>query len=412
MATTTSPHPTQTEPPAPPRWRLNGLPAVLLVALAAAVAQSFGRFTIGAVLPAIRGDLDLSNTVAGSLATANVGAYLLGTLLLATVASRFRLLAVMRVGVSLVVAGLLLAAVSTGPVTLAGAMVIMGLGGALTWIPAPMVATAALAPERRGRAISMLSSGMGIGIVFSSQLARVIRADQGDEGWQQVYLVLGLIGAAVMAGVWLLLTHRQPRPSGNSGLGGFGVLRTMRGWLPYTIAYTAFGFMYLLVMAFLTTKLEDDDGWTSSEASLAFTVLGIAIIFGGPLFVALTERTSARFALTVAFALWTISTTVLLAGRTVPGLIAAAVAGLLFAAIPTMLTVYVVNNTTSDDYGPTFAAATFAFGVAQMISPQFGGWLADVSGSFTPVFLLSIGLAVIGLVAVLNLPDRAVDSPG
>ena len=85
--------------------------------------------------------------------------------------------------------------------------------------------------------------------------------------------------------------------------------------------------------------------------------------------------------------------------------------GLLFSAMPTLFTVYVVNNTTAEDHGPSFAAATFAFGVAQMISPQVGGSLADATGSFTPVFLLSAGLALVGLAAVLRLPRNETE-PG
>lgn len=384
---------------------------MVLVALTAAVAQSFGRFTLGVVLPAVRDDLGLSNTVAGSLATVNVGAYLAGTLLVASVASRFRLLAVMRTGMTLVVGGLLLAALSTGPYLLAGALLVMGVGGALTWIPAPIVAAAALDPRRRGLAVGMLASGMGVGVVFSGQLAGFVRSTMGDDSWRRVYLVQGLIGVVVVSSAWLLLSHHQDRRSTSSGIGGFSVLRRMTGWVPFTVAYTAFGFMYLLVLAFLTTKLEDDNGWSSSRASLAFTLLGVAIMFGGPLFVTLADRAGPRLALAVAFGAWMLSTTALLPGWTVPTMAAAIATGLLFAAVPTLLTVYVVDNSSAEDYGPTFAAATFAFGVAQMVSPQLGGYLADVVGSFTPVFALSAGLAGIGLAAVLRLPGRGGAGP-
>ena len=386
------------------RRRLSGLPAVVLVAMTAAVAQSFGRFTFGVLLPAIRDDLGLSNTVAGSLATVNVGAYLAGTLLVASVASRFRLLMVMRTGMVLSVVGLLLAAVSPGVEVLAAGLFVMGFGGAMTWIPAPVVAAAALAPKRQGLAIGMLASGMGAGVVFSGQLAGFVRSTMGDDSWRTVYLVQGVIGTVIVVAAWLLLTHHQGRPSSRSGLGGFSVLRRMRGWLPFTVAYTAFGLMYLLVLAFLTTKLEDDNGWTSSQASLAFTLLGVAMLFGGPLFVSLADRIGPRVALAVAFGGWMATTLTLLPGWTVPTLAASAGAGLLFTAMPTMLTVYVVSNTSPEDYGPSFAAATFAFGVAQMISPQLGGVIADAAGSFTPVFLLSAGLAAIGLASVLQLP--------
>jgi len=385
---------------------LTGLAAVVLVALTAAVAQAFGRFTFGVLLPAIRDDLSLSNTVAGSLATVNVAGYLAGTLIVASASSRFRLLVVMRAGMLLAVSGLSLAALSTGPLVLAAGLLLMGLGGALTWIPAPVVAAAALAPERRAFAIGILASGMGVGVVFSGQLAGFVRSTMGDSSWRTVYAVQSLIGVVVVAMAWLLLSHRQDQPSTKAGLGGFSVLRRMPGWLPFTVAFTAFGLMYLLVVAFLTTRLEDDSGWTSSRASLAFTILGVAMIFGGPLVIALTERIGPRLTIAFAFGAWAVAATTILSGWSAPTLIAAAVTGLLFSALPTLFTLYVVNNTTAQDYGPSFAAATFAFGVAQMVSPQLGGYLADLAGSFTPVFLLSASLAMVGLAAVLRLPSK------
>lgn len=384
--------------------KLNGIAAVVLVALTAAVAQSFGRFTLGVLLPAIRDDLGLSNTVAGSLATVNVGAYLAGTLLVATIASRIRLLSVMRTGMALSVTGLLIAALSVGSIMLAAGLLVMGLGGAMTWIPAPVVAAGALGPERRGLAVGMLASGMGAGVVFSSQLAGFVRSTMGDDSWRTVYLVQTIIGLLVVVSASLLLPNPHDRPSSRSGLGGFNVLRRMRGWLPFTTAYTAFGFMYLLVLAFLTTKLEDDNGWTSSRASLAFTLLGVAMIFGGPLTITIAARRGPRLTLAAAFGAWIVSTTILLPGWTLPTFAASIATGILFTSMPTLLTVYVISNTTAEDYGPAFAAGTFAFGVAQMVSPQLGGFVADAAGSFTPVFLLSAGLAAIGLASSLRLP--------
>jgi MFS family permease len=65
---------------------------------------------------------------------------------------------------------------------------------------------------------------------------------------------------------------------------------------------------------------------------------------------------------------------------------------------------YVVENTTTKDYGASFAAATLVFGIAQTISPPIGGWIADTAGSFTLVFLLSAATSLVGLVATLRLP--------
>ena len=161
-----------------------------------------------------------------------------------------------------------------------------------------------------------------------------------------------------------------------------------------------------LVTSFLTARLEEDSGWTSSQASLAFTLVGAAMIFGGPLFISLYDRIGARWTLAMSFVGWAIVTTLILPGWFVPTILLSVAVGLLFAAMPTVLTVYVVDNTAADDYGPAFAATTFCFGIAQMISPQLGGFIADTAGSFAPVFLLSASLAVVGMFASLGLPRR------
>lgn len=394
------------------RRSLSGLAAVGLVAVTAAVAQAFGRLTYGVLLPAIRDDLGLSNTVAGSLATVNVAAYLVGTLVVATATTKFRLLGVMRVGMIVAVAGLSMAAVAPGAAVLGAGLFLMGLGGALTWIPAPAIAADAMAPHKRPFAIGVLGSGIGLGVLFTGQLAGFVRSTMGDASWRTVYVVQALIGVAVATAALLFIGHHQDRPSAKAGVGGLAALRRMRGWLPLTCAYTAFGLKYLLVIAFLTTRLEDDSGWTSSQASLAFSLFGVAVIFGGPLFIAVTGRVGPRLAMGLAFASWAIVTLIILPGWIAPTLVASVALGLLFAGMPIMFTLYFVSNTTTEDYGPSFAVATLAFGVAQMVSPQLGGSIADAAGSFTPVFILSAVLAVIGLAAALGLPRDGRPAPG
>ena len=389
------------------RRRLMGAAAVILMALLAAIAQSFGRFTYGVLLPAVRDDLGLSNTVAGSLATVNMAAYLLGTLVVAAASSRYRLLSVMRVGLVLAIIGQALATIAPGAAVLGIGLFTQVLGGALTWIPAPVVTADAIAPERRGLAVGFLGAGMGFGVVFAGQLASFVRSTMGDASWRNVYFVQLIIGAIVAAGVLLFIGHRQERLASRTGLGGFSALRRMPGWVPLVGAFVTFGLLYLMVIAFLTTRLEDDSGWTSSQAALAFTLVGLAMIFGGPLFIAISERIGPRPTLAMSFAGWAVVTTLILPGWFVPTIVLSVAIGVLFAAMPTVLTVYVVNNTTTDDYGPAFSATTFCFGVAQMISPQLGGFIADAAGSFTPVFLLSAALGVVGMFASLGLPRRA-----
>ncbi len=385
-----------------------GWAVVVIIALAAAVGQSFGRFSFGVLLPAIRDDLGITNTLAGLLGATNVGAYLLGTLAVAWATSRYRLINVMRVGLVLATLGLLIAGASQGPWVLAAGLFIAGIGGACLWIPAPVIAADAMPAHRRPVAVAMMSSGIGLGIVFVSVLSGGLRSTQGDGAWSSVYQIQFGIGVLLLVLTLLLVRHQQAAPVRGSGIGGFAALQRMPGWLPLLVAYSAFGFMYLLVMGFLTTRLEDDNGWSTDDASLAFSLMGLAMIFGGPLLTALAQRLGVRLTLAVAFGLWPVLVGVVLTGQLTLTLMACVGLGLLFAALPTLVTLFVVQNTSAQDYGPSFAAATLSFGIAQTIAPPIGGLIADQTGTFLLVFILSGMVSLVGMAASLRLPESPI----
>ena len=386
----------------------SGWVIVMIIALAAAVGQSFGRFSYGVLLPAIRDDLGITNTLAGLLGATNVGAYLLGTLAVAWATSRYRLINVMRVGLVLATLGLLIAGATKGPWVLAAGLFIAGIGGAFLWIPAPVIAADAMPAHRRPVAVAMMSSGIGLGIVFVSVLSGGLRSTQGDGAWSSVYQIQFAIGLLLLVLTLLLVRHQQAAPAGGSGIGGFAALQRMPGWLPLLVAYSAFGFMYLLVMGFLTTRLEDDNGWSTDDASLAFSLMGLAMIFGGPLLTAIAQRLGVRLTLAVAFGLWPVLVGVVLTGQLTLTLMACVGLGLLFAALPTLVTLFVVQNTSAQDYGPSFAAATLSFGIAQTIAPPIGGLIADQTGTFLLVFILSGIVSLVGMAASLRLPESLV----
>ena len=94
----------------------------------------------------------------------------------------------------------------------------------------------------------------------------------------------------------------------------------------------------------------------------------------------------------------------ILPGWILPTLASSVVLGMIFASIPVSLTMYFVETASAEDYGPGFSAATLAFGVAQMVSPQIGGVLADWTSTFLWVLLLSAACALLGIVGALRLP--------
>jgi len=399
----------------------------------ACVAQSFGRFTYGVVLPAVRDDLLGSNVAAGLLGTLNVTAYLAGTVVVASVSTRIALVTLIRIGLGLSTSGLLFASIATNAIMLVCALVAMGLGGAAIWIPSPRVASAVLPPQRRGLAAGLVGTGIGIGMVFAGRLSDALRHGQGDESWRDVYRVEGLIGVGVLVAALALLRHRElaapiepatvrddasafqpvaPPASVHArgvragvGIGGFAALRRIHGWLALTLAYAAFGFMYLLVFAFLVARLEDDAGFSADRASAMFSIVGAAAIFGGILLGPLSDRIGRRPTMIGAFLAFGVSALAILPGGETWVLLGSIGVGLTFSGLPAVIAAYVVDATDAATYAPAYSAATIAFGVAQMSAPQVGGLIADWQGSFTLVFVLSGTVAAAGALLSSRLPD-------
>ncbi len=182
---------------------------ILLVALASAVAQAFGRFSYALLLPAINRDLLDSYAVAGLVATANVTAYLLGT--------RGRQHAVPpgsagradpgRPGLER--GGPRTAHPCRGAAELSIGLTLTGVGGAFIWVPAPGLAGSVVRPSRRGAAIGIAGSGIGGGIVFASALTWGLQAQGGDASWRTVYQVETAIALVALVLCLLLL---RPAP--------------------------------------------------------------------------------------------------------------------------------------------------------------------------------------------------------
>ncbi|MGA9277916.1 MFS transporter [Ilumatobacter sp.] len=379
---------------------------IALVMAATCVAQAFGRFTWGVVLPDARDDLlGGSNSLAGFFGTLNVAAYLVGTLAVSWASSRVTLVGLVRIGLVISTAALGLASIAPSGPVLALALIAMGIGGAVIWIPVPAIAARSLPPNRSGLAVGFVGSGVGLGIVFAGQMAGYLeRRGDGASFWQTLYRIEFAIALVVLLGTFLFLRSQGDRPSGAGGFGGITALRSVRGWVPAVIAYAAFGFAYILVIGFLVARLEDDSGFSSSAAAHMFSLVGAATVIGGLSLGRLSDRIGRRFTLTSTFVVFGLCALLVLTGRQPWVAFAAFGIGLMFSGMPSLIIAHIVDNTTVDTYGPAFSAATLAFGVTQMISPQIGGAIADGLGSFTWVFVLSAAVSFIGAAFASRLP--------
>ncbi len=371
---------------------------LLVVPLAAMIAQSFGRFTYAVVLPALRDDLNISYTLAGSFGTVNLVAYLFGSAAVAWAATRFALIVMIKGGLLASVGGLFLLGWSPNLGVLFAGMVITGLAGAFIWIPAPGVVAATAGPERRGLAIGLVGSGLGFGLVVTGLLVRT----QIGGGWRSIYRTEAMFGVVVLVAAFVILRYRTGASASRPSL---DAIRTVPGWIPLVASYGTYGLSISLFVNFLVARLQEDAGFPAEAAALAFSVLGVASIFGGPLFGPFSDRFGRSLAMQVGFVGMAASAILALVHSQPWPLVAATMFGLSFTGVPTALAAHLSDHLEQSAFGAAFGVITLSFGAGQLLAPQLGGWLSDASGSFTSVFLVSTVAALVGLVFAYNVPS-------
>ncbi len=381
------------------RWGVVGI-----VVLATMVSQGFGRFTYALVLPAVQEDLAISYTLAGALGTANLIAYLGGTAWVAVAAGRMPLDRMMRVGIAAATIGLVGMWWSPNLAMLTAAMVLTGLAGAWIWIPAPGVAASLVSPERRGLAIGAAGTGIGTGFVLAGWAARSFSG-----GWRTIYGAEVIIAIITLVLAWTLLRTgttdvADRRPS-------LDTLRAVPGWRWLVAAYGAFGLSMSLFVNFLVARLEEDAGFSGDAAATVFAAFGVATIFGGPILGPLSDRIGRTRAMTIGFVAMAGAALLALVGVAPWPTVAAVAFGLAFAGVPTSLAARLSDHLSVQQFGAAFGTITLAFGVAQMVGPQLGGFIGDQTGSFTLVFVVSCVVAVLGAVASGGAGSRPGDPP-
>ena len=375
-----------------------------VLVVAAAVAQGFGRFGYALLLPALNADLVHSYAVAGLLGTLNLTAYLAGTLLVSLTAGRLAPAASVRLGLLLTTAGLSVLAIAPSVPVLVAGMVVSGFGGAMIWVPAPGIAGSAVRVSRRGLAIGVTGSGVGVGVMASSGLTAVVHAVAGPGAWRPVYGIEAVLSALVAAAAWRWL---RPRTAPVSGPVRISALRAVPSWIGSTLSYGGYGLAIAIYMTFLVAAYEEDAGFGTGHASAVFALAGVCITAGGVLLGRWSDSVGRRAAMTWAYLGMTAAILLVPVGAEPWAVLSAVVFGLAMSGTPAVLAAHLADFLDPRQFAAAFGAVTLVFGLAQLVGPQLGGWIADRTGSFSIAFLVAAGAALGAAVASATLPRRA-----
>lgn len=382
-------------------------PALLAMA-AASVSQGLVRFTYPFVLPAMTDDLLGGYGAAGLLGAANLGAYLLGVLVMTAGPRRWHDVRAVRAGLALCTLGLALVAVAPSVAVAAIGLAVGGFCSAAVWIPLPSLVAAGTPPPRRGVAYGLLTAGVGLAILGVGGVTSLLQRVFGEGAWRPVWVVAAGVGAVVSVVVTVgLRPARVPATVGQwpeatvrpSAAAAAGVVRLC-------VSYGLYGIGFSVYTGFLVAALQDGAGLSAPAATSAFALLGVCSVFGGVVVGRISDLVTRRTALAGAMLL---TGGIALAVPLTRGAVAVAtvaVYGLLMTGVGAVLAAYLGDALPPRDVGTAFGAATLAFGAGQFLAPPVGGWLADTTGSFTATYVAAAVCGIAGGAVALALPFR------
>lgn len=258
-------------------------------------------FVITGLLPIIAADLHISLAGTGLLVTVYALTYAAGSPILAVVFNNIDRKRATVLALVFFIAGNLAAAAAAGLATLVVARMVMAVAAGLAIPTANAVAIALAPPEKRGRAIAVVSSGMTVATVLGVPLGTMV----GDSfGWHATFLLVALLGVIALAGLVFALPRGLPRSAATLAqrlavARDGAVLRTLA-------ATTVWAASIFTVFTYIAVALHDV-GLAASGVSFALLVFGIAAAIGNTAGGRLVDRFGSRPVAGIALALLTVA---------------------------------------------------------------------------------------------------------
>ena len=383
-------------------------------------AHGFGRMSYTLILPAMKDGLHFSYTELGLLGTGNFIGYLLMAIVGGFLSARFGPRIVITLALVLMGGTMILTGLAESFGFAFGARLLTGLGNGAAFVPAMALGSAWFAVERRGFATGIVSGGIGGGTMIAGLVVPLILGAYGTEGWRFAWFYLG-VAVLVIACVAGLVIRNRPENIGlrqigvktNAGNGpakptgaalDWGRIYKMKPLWYLGTVYFLYGFSYIIYMTFFAAYLCREMGVSSSEAGRLWALVGGLSIFCGVIWGGLSDKLGRARGAAFAYVALALSYAIFALFQVKLGFyLSAIVFGLTAWSIPTIMAA-----TAGDYVGPRLAPAglgfvTLFFGIGQALGPWIGGYLADVTKSFSGPFLVACAVSIIGAVMSLGL---------
>lgn len=375
-----------------------------------------GAFLVGkasAVLPLLRGELELSLLQAGLVVSMFSLIAAAGGVMFGALADRFGYVRMGLTGMGLAVAGGLSGAFVNSAELLLATRIAEGAGFFLATVsmPALMLRTASGADRQKVMGFwgSYMPAGTAIMMLCGGLLADHI-------GWRGVWiLTAGLIFLAMLA-VGAAARSRPERPPPSLSLAGAMKTARYKGPVLLAIIFAAYAGQYLAVTAFIPLILVEQADWTIAGASMAGAAIIFCNVFGnlasGPVLDAGLRRRDAILLATAAMAIGAalllsdgLPIPVRLGGGFLFSLCGGLIPGALFSAAP-------VHSPAPNLISTVNGLMLQGSAIGQVLLPSLVSWYVGITGMWASALAVTMPGALIVVIAAfaldqIEMPSKA-----
>ncbi len=289
----------------------------------------------------------------------------------------------------------------------AGVLIALGLSGSGLGIVLGVVSRA-VSPERRSWALGIVTAAGSFGQLTLVPVGQVFLSHY---GWARAFLLLGLCALVMlpMAGALAGRTDRVQGSKEQSLREALGEAKRHKGYWFLTAGFFVCGFHVAFIAVHLPAYLTDR-GLTGELGAWALSFIGLFNIFGSYLSGVLGGKLSKKYLLSVIYLARSVAFLLFillpLSSWSVLGF--ASVIGFLWLS-----TVPPTSGLVAQIFGPRYMATLFGivfFGhqVGSFTGVWLGGYLFDTTGSYMPVWWLSVVLGVLSAALHYPIDERAV----
>jgi predicted MFS family arabinose efflux permease len=247
------------------------------------------NFVIAGILPSVAESLHTSVSLAGQMVTVYALCFAVLAPLMAAVGSDWPRKGVLICALGIFVVGNAITAVATDLDVALVSRALAGLGAAMFAPTALGVATSLVGPERRGRALSVVTAGLAGATALGAPLGTFIG---GFSNWRTTLWFVAAVGAIALMGVWSLF-ESVPKPARVTMRERFAPVRDVRiALILVTTLFTYGGF--LMVYTYVSLVLDRVTGGDERVLAGYLFLWGLAATFGNVLAGPLVDRFESR----------------------------------------------------------------------------------------------------------------------